>query len=175
MLLSPAKQGSPVKLQPVSFNVIGGVFFSLMLLLATGCSQEEELEPARPTPKQVENGFSLNIPATGNPAQAQMAAPQAASQAKANPAAAAAIRTAKETEVPLYNLDTEELTKHPKWGPILQQLSQSCVAFYAAEKRVPGSVEEMKARGFVKEVPVLPEGMRFQIDAANYRVQLVPM
>ena len=80
-----------------------------------------------------------------------------------------------EVEVPLYNLSIEEIQKHPKWGPVLQQLSQSCVAFYAAQKRVPGSVDELKSKGFMKEFPAAPDGMMYQIDAANYRVLLVSM
>jgi len=78
-------------------------------------------------------------------------------------------------ETPLYNLTAEDIQKHPKWGPVLQQLSQSCVAFFAAQKRVPGSVDEMKAKGFVKEFPEAPQGMMYQVDAANYRVLLVSM
>jgi hypothetical protein len=78
-------------------------------------------------------------------------------------------------ETPLYNLTVEDIQKHPKWGPVLQQLSQSCVAFFAAQKRVPGSVDEMKAKGFVKDFPAAPEGMMYQVDGANYRVLLVSM
>lgn len=141
--------------------------------LLTGCSDENFDMPA---PQQQASVSSFDTAAVVTATAPQMAPPPgtfAPETATAQPALVSGETTT--AEVPLYNIAPDDLAKHPKWGPVLQQLSQSCVAFFAAEKRVPGSVAEMQAKGFVKDVPALPDGMMFQIDAENYRVRLVSM
>lgn len=129
-----------------------------------------------PAPKAQAQAVAFDTSAVLTATAPEVAMPPAVmahTEAAAQPIATNA--QAKAGEVPLYNIAPEDMVKHPKWGPVLQRLSQSCVAFFAAEKRVPGSVAEMEAKGYVKDVPEVPGGMMFQIDAANYRVLLVSM
>jgi hypothetical protein len=152
--------------------------FELLAIIAvtgllTGCSDENFDMPA-PQPHASVGSFDTAAVVTATaPEMTPPPGTFAPQMATAQPAIVSGETAA--TEVPLYNIAPDDLVKHPKWGPVLQLLSQSCVAFFAAEKRVPGSVAEMQAKGFVKDVPALPDGMMFQIDAENYRVRLVSM
>jgi hypothetical protein len=141
--------------------------------LLAGCGSEESLDMPAPAPQPQAASFETAAVLTAT-APEMVAPPGAIAQPDAS-ASVLVSNAATTGEVPLYNIAPEDLVKHPKWGPVLQQLSQSCVAFFAAEKRVPGSVEEMQSKGFIKEVPAVPQGMMFQIDGANYRVLLVSM
>ncbi|HEY1172095.1 MAG TPA: fimbrillin family protein [Verrucomicrobiae bacterium] len=143
--------------------------------LLAGCSSEESIDmPAPKAQAQAVAAFDTSAVLTATAPEA-IAPPTAIVQAEAAVQPVVTNAQAVAGEVPLYNIAPEDLMKHPKWGPVLQKLSQACVAFFAAEKRVPGSVAEMEAKGFTKDVPAAPEGMMFQIDAANYRVMLVSM
>ncbi len=156
------------------FRPVELLTLTLTVGLLAGCSSEESLDMPEPKPAPAAVSFDTAAVLTATapemaPPPGTVPAPETAAQATATHAQAAS------GDVPLYNIAPDDLVKHPKWGPVLQQLSQSCVAFFAAEKRVPGSVAEMQAKGFVKDVPDLPGGMMFQIDAENYRVRLVSM
>ncbi len=157
-----------------SFRPVELLSVTLCVGLLTGCSSEESLDIATPVAQPAAVTFNTAAVATVT-APEMIAPPLASAPAEAAAQPAPTIAQAAVGETPLYNIEPEALTKHPKWGPVLQQLSQSCVAFFAAEKRVPGSVAEMQSKGFVKDVPELPGGMMFQIDAENYRVRLVSM
>jgi hypothetical protein len=142
--------------------------------LLAGCSSEESIDMPAPKPANAE--VSFDTAAVMTPAAPELAPPPGVMPVPEAVAQVAMTNAQAEAgEVPLYNIAPDDLVKHPKWGPVLQRLSQSCVAFFAAEKRVPGSVAEMQSKGYVKEVPALPSGMMFQIDAENYRVRLVSM
>lgn len=158
-----------------AFRPLELLSLTLTVGLLAGCSSEDSLDMPEPKPAPAAVSFDTTETLAAaaapemTPPPGTMPAPETvALLAPANAQAAS-------DEVPLYNIAPDDLVKHPKWGPVLQQLSQSCVAFFAAEKRVPGSVAEMQAKGFVKDVPELPGGMMFQIDAENYRVRLVSM
>ncbi len=172
-LLKPSRTLMKLKLNRASLLVELLVLTSTTALL-TGCSDPDmdapAAKPAAATAVDASN-MVAQAPAAvvAPPPVAGQVAPAAPTVALTNVSAPAL------AETPLYNLSVEDIQKHPKWGPVLQQLSQSCVAFFAAQKRVPGSVDEMKAKGFVKDFPAAPEGMMYQVDAANYRVLLVSM
>ncbi|MCD6050108.1 MAG: hypothetical protein K0Q55_1511 [Verrucomicrobia bacterium] len=142
--------------------------------LLTGCSSEESLDMTAPVAQPAAVSFNTADLATASTPE-MVAPPVTAGLSEAAAQPVPTLGQAAAGETPLYNIEPEALTKHPKWGPVLQQLSQSCVAFFAAEKRVPGSVAEMQSKGYVKDLPEVPGGMMFQIDAENYRVRLVSM
>ncbi|MGV3756336.1 MAG: hypothetical protein ACO1QS_13215 [Verrucomicrobiota bacterium] len=157
-----------------AFRPVELLSLTLTVGLLAGCSSEDSLDLPEPKPAPAAVPFDTTAVLTAT--APEMAPPPGTVLAPETVALAAATNAHAESgEVPLYNIAPDDLVKHPKWGPVLQQLSQSCVAFFAAEKRVPGSVAEMQTKGFVKDLPALPSGMMFQIDAENYRVRLVSM
>lgn len=169
------KQDVPsMKLNPLrAFRSAELLALTVSAGLLAGCSSEESVD--MPVPKPPTTSVSVDTSAIVTPSAPVMAMPPGVEAPAETAAALPSATVAEPGETPLYNIPPDDLMKHPKWGPVLQQLSQSCVAFFAAEKRVPGSVAEMQAKGFIKEVPAVPDGMMFQIDAENYRVRLVSM
>jgi len=175
-LLKPSRTLMKLKLNRAALLVELLVLTSTLAFL-TGCS-DPDTDAVAPKAVAAPAVDASNVVAQAPvavmappPVVGQVATPAAPTVALTNVSAS----TPAVAETPLYNLTPEDIQKHPKWGPVLQQLSQSCVAFFAAQKRVPGSVDEMKSKGFVKDFPAAPEGMMYQVDAANYRVLLVSM
>jgi hypothetical protein len=65
-----------------------------------------------------------------------------------------------------------EMVAPPDLANVLTELTQALRKFSAEKQKVPASLDELVAAGYIRQVPQAPAGQTFAIDSRNVRVIL---
>lgn len=68
--------------------------------------------------------------------------------------------------------ESTAVVAEPDLANVLAELTQALRKFSAEKQKVPASLDELVAAGYLRQVPQAPAGQTFAIDARNVRVIL---
>ena len=68
------------------------------------------------------------------------------------------------------NAGTSAVASEAGLAPVLAELTQALRKFSVEQRRVPASLNELVAAGYIKNLPQPPPGKAFKIDSKNVQV-----